>query len=130
MQYLSPLTNLKGLNLSCNNLNKNYENKKNFSSSIKHLLLLTKLNYLDLAWNQLDDINVEPLSLFTNLIKLDLSSNQFSDASIKYLKQLSNLEELDIRYNHFSSNRARHFIEYMDFINQTFVRNISIIGSY
>nr|GLL21487.1 receptor-like protein 12 isoform X3 [Ipomoea trifida] len=94
---LSKLRNLKGLDLSSNNLN------RNIFSSLSHLLSLKKL-YLDA--NPLDSPhNNSDLKDFISLKDLDISRNKFqSFEPIKDLKDLISLKTLDISYNKFNNS--------------------------
>nr|GLL21484.1 receptor-like protein 12 isoform X1 [Ipomoea trifida] len=94
---LSKLRNLKGLDLSSNNLN------CNIFSSLSHLLSLKKL-YLDA--NPLDSPhNNSDLKDFIGLKDLYISSNKLqSFEPIKDLKDFISLKTLDISYNKFNNS--------------------------
>ncbi|XP_031104707.1 receptor-like protein 14 [Ipomoea triloba] len=127
LDKLSKLRNLKGLDLSYNNLN------RNILSSLSHLLSLKELyldgNLLDSPHNnsgqeRLSGLkNLEILSMestkmeennvlsalnlkdFIRLKDLDLSGNKFqSFEPIKDLKDFINLKKLDISYNKFNNS--------------------------
>nr|GMC71665.1 LRR receptor-like serine/threonine-protein kinase GSO1 [Ipomoea batatas] len=94
---LSKLRNLKGLDLSDNNLN------RNILSSLSHLLSLKEL-YLDR--NPLDSPhNNSDLKDFIRLKDLYISRNKFqSFEPIKDLKDFISLKTLDISYNKFNNS--------------------------
>lgn len=71
---LYKMTNLIGLNLSCNQI-----------SNISALKSLTNLTYLNLYYNQINDISA--LKNLTNLTELHLNYNQISKENIEELKK-------------------------------------------
>nr|GLL21624.1 receptor-like protein 12 isoform X2 [Ipomoea trifida] len=102
---LSKLRNLKGLDLSYNNLN------RNILSSLSHLLSLKTL-YLD--ENPLDSPhNNSDLKDFIGLKDLYISSNKFqSFEPIKDGRRLMKLETLRLDNNRFSSNIFKSLKEF------------------
>src|SRR5690554_5970839 len=86
IKELEQFTNLETLILSNNALD---------SSSISSLQRLTNLRYLDLEWNQIEQIT--PLRNLTNLNYLDISNNKIKDFTP--LKDLTRLRTLNLTAN-------------------------------
>jgi Leucine-rich repeat (LRR) protein len=108
------LYNLKYLNLSCN--------KFNDSKQIVFRNNLTKLEKLDLSWNQLREIHNKLFFNVTNLIELNLSNNQLSELRKNLFYHLQNLEILNLSNNDISQIDNDTFanlpiLQYLDLSN-------------
>lgn len=108
------LCNLISLNLSCNNFND--------SKLIVFSNNLTKLDKLDLSWNQLREIHQNLFFNVTNLKELNLSWNQLSELHKSHFYHLQNIEILNLSNNDISTIDNDTFInlpilQYLDLSN-------------
>ena len=111
LQYLTPLTRLKQLNLSSTRITdaglKTIEGLVNLKGlglsftgvtdlGMKHLAALTRLEELALLSTRVTDAGVRHLKGLRRLKRLDLGCTRVTDAGMKDLAPLAQLEELDL----------------------------------
>jgi hypothetical protein len=90
------LTNLTGLDIRSNNLGAAPSEKKDRPNGAEHLSVLTKLNGLNMSWNNLTGDCLRFLTALTALTWLDIGKNQVQHYDgMQYLTRLTNLKVLN-----------------------------------
>lgn len=111
---------VKGINLHRCKLNKD---------SIKFLMMLTNLTWIDLSYCNLDSDNVSFLNELRNLRRLDLKNNNLTN--ISFLRRLKNLVWLNLSNNKLDDVARLRFLEKLEWlsISQNNIDSLSFLPS-